>query len=274
MALDSDLKNKLTYNSYLRIPDLIKLQKEESDPVQHDEMLFIIIHQAYELWFKQILHELDFIEKDIASGNIFSVLKTLKRIHVIQGVLIHQVDILETMSPTDFAKFRDHLNPASGFQSHQFRLFEYRCGLKNDMYLKFHEHDKDIHALLKHTLTLPSLYDQVLKLMSTKGYAIPAELLERDWSVPYTLNKDVLAIVHEVYTKPSEHSEFYSLFENMIELDEKVQLWRSRHVKMVERMIGMKIGTGGSAGAEYLRSTLPKQFFPELWEVRNLIGTY
>lgn len=274
MALDSDLKGKLTYNSYLRIPDLIRLQEEESNPKQHDEMLFIIIHQTYELWFKQILHEIDFIEKDIASGDIFSILKTLKRIHVIQGILIHQVDVLETMSPTDFAKFRDHLNPASGFQSHQFRLFEYRCGLKNDMYLKFHAHDKGIHDLLAHSLTLPSLYDLVLQLLAKNGYAIPSELLNRDWSIPYVSNEQVLAVVHEVYKNPKDHGAFYSLFENMIELDERVQLWRSRHVKMVERMIGMKTGTGGSSGAEYLRSTLPKQFFPELWEVRSLIGSY
>lgn len=274
MPLDSDLKHKLTYNSYLKIHELISLQQEESDPKQHDEMLFIIIHQAYELWFKQILHELDFVEKDIAAGDIFSVLKTLKRIHVIQGVLIHQVDILETMSPTDFAKFREVLNPASGFQSHQFRLFEYRCGLKNDMYLKFHEHEEATHAELKATLAKPSLYDLVLKLLAEKGYGIPKDVLERDVTQPYQSNEAIVDIVQTIYENPKEHGEFYSLFENMIELDEKVQLWRSRHVKMVERMIGMKMGTGGSSGAEYLRSTLPKQFFPELWDVRNRIGVY
>lgn len=274
MALDSDLKNKLTYNSYLKIPELISLQEEKSEEKHHDEMLFIIIHQAYELWFKQILHEMDAIVKHMQSDHLFFVLKSLNRIQRILDVLIQQVDILETMTPTEFAGFRSHLNPASGFQSHQFRLFEYRLGLKNDAYLKFHEHTPEIEELLRQALYEKSIYDHVLNFLKRKSFDIPQELLDRDLSKQHQANASILELVKEVYTDIEANSDLYYLFENLLEVDEKVQLWRNRHVKMVQRMIGNKMGTGGSAGAKYLQSTVSKSFFPELWDVRDLLGKY
>ena len=272
--LDSDLENKLTYDKYLKVDELLTLQKEMSNPVHHDEMLFIIIHQTYELWFKQILHELKGIVTNLRKSDLFPVLKSLDRISTIQKILIQQVDIIETLSPVEFAGFRDHLNPASGFQSHQFRLVEYFCGLKNDEYLKYHKHVPHVYSTLEKQLETPSLYDEVLSFLSREGFEIPKTVLERDVKKQYESNPDVLEVIKKVYFNTETHKDLYYLFEKLIEIDENFQLWRFRHVKMVERTIGLKMGTGGSAGAKYLKTTLPKCFFPELWDVRSEIGTY
>jgi len=272
--LDSDLEHKLTYDKYLKVDELLSLQEEQSQPAHHDEMLFIIIHQSYELWFKQILHEVRGIVRNIRKNEIFPVLKSLDRIITIERIMIQQVDVIETLSPVEFAGFRDSLNPASGFQSHQFRLFEYFCGLKNEDYLKFHKHVPHIVEKLEKQLAEPSLYDEVLHFLSRTGFPVPKEILERDVRTQYESHPEVLEIVKSVYMDIDTHKDIYYLFEKLIELDENVQLWRYRHVKMVQRTIGMKMGTGGSAGAQYLKTTLPKNFFPELWDVRTEIGTY
>jgi tryptophan 2,3-dioxygenase len=272
--LDSDLEHKLTYDKYLKVDELLSLQEEQSDPVHHDEMLFIVIHQAYELWFKQILHELSGVVKNIRKNSLFPVLKSLDRIITIQKVIIKQVDIIETLSPVEFAGFRDHLNPASGFQSHQFRLVEFFCGLKNDEYLKYHKHVPHIYKMLEDQLATPSLYDEVLGFLSRQGFDIPDDILTRDVKKQYQSNDAVLEVIKKVYFNTEDHKELYYLFEKLVEIDENFQIWRFRHVKMVQRTIGMKMGTGGSPGAQYLMTTLSKTFFPELWDVRSLIGNY
>ena len=273
--MEDNLKNKLTYDRYLKVNELISLQKEESDPVQHDEMLFIIIHQVYELWFKQILHEINFIIESLRKDQIFKVVKAFDRITKIQLVLLKQIDVLETLSPVEFAGFRDHLRPASGFQSHQFRLFEFICGSRDKNYLKFYDHDEEVQNKLKDALNKKSLYDEFLFYLYRNNHKVPKSIIERDYSVNYEFNEDIKNVILSIYKSHENEAILYYLLEKMVEFDENLQLWRYRHVKMVERTIGKKIGTGGgSEGAKYLRSTLNKTFFPELWECRTEIGNY
>ncbi len=265
--------NSVTYSSYLKVSELIGLQKLLSDPPEHDEMLFIVIHQVYELWFKQILHEIDRSEMSLQSGSVFDALKGLKRIAAIQKVLTEQVSILETMTPNDFNRFRERLNPASGFQSWQFRIVEFRMGLKDTAYLKFFRAMPDIAELLNKTLKQHSFYWHVLSFLSQKGYAVPQECLSKDPALPYEPSQGVEDLFASIYQDHFKHAEAYYLLESLIDLDQLFSLWRFRHVAMVERMIGGLVGTGGSSGAHYLRSTLPKRFFPEIWSVRNQLGT-
>ena len=251
----------LTYGSYLRIPELLALQQRLSDPPHHDELLFIVIHQVYELWFKQLLHELDaavgFLERD----DLLRVAKAFRRIHAIQRVLEQQVDILETMTPQEFNAFRTGLNPASGFQSAQFRQIEFRCGLHgNADALRHLELTPPERAELDRRLHEPTLPDVLHALLARRGFAVdPHDAL--------------LASLRTIYEDEEQHYALYLLLEDLIEFDERFLLWRGRHVRMVERMIGMKPGTGGTLGAAYLQTTLAQRFFPELWEVRTLLGT-
>ncbi len=249
----------LSYGSYLKVDELIALQRPLSRPAHHDEMLFIIIHQVYELWFKQVLHEVDAAMPALDRDDLPAVSKHFRRIHAIQRVLEQQVDILETMAPQEFNEFRDHLNPASGFQSVQFRELEFACGLRRTEILKFVELDDAQRARLEQRATSPSLYDRVKALLARRGFAVAtaAELVES---------------YRQIYSDEAAHYDLYRLLEDLIEFDERFALWRSRHVLMVERMIGQRPGTGGSSGAQYLRGTLERRFFPELWEVRTHLG--
>lgn len=265
-------KDSVTYESYLKVKELLNLQKTRSSPEEHDETLFIIIHQVYELWFKQILHELALCQTELERGELMRVMHSLKRIDTIQKVLIHQIDVLETMPPDDFNRFRTHLNPASGFQSFQFREVEFRLGLKNADYLKFYKHDPDATANLRRALAAPSLYDSFFKLLVRRGYPVPEAVLQRDVSKPYESHPGVLEIFLGFYRHPYQHSDLYVASEHLLDLDEQFILWRYRHVAMVQRMIGDLPGTGGSSGASYLASTLKKRIFPEIWEVRNHLG--
>ncbi|MGE0171145.1 MAG: tryptophan 2,3-dioxygenase [Oligoflexales bacterium] len=265
-------KKTLTYEKYLKTAELLDLQQMLSAPREHDELLFIVIHQVYELWFKQIIHETALAASCLEQNHLMRFLHTLKRICAIQKVLIQQIDVLETMPPDDFHRFRNHLNPASGFQSFQFRYLEFKLGMKNVGYLRFFEHDPKLKALLTQALSEPTLYDQFLRLMKKKGYNIPTEVINRDVNRSYELNPQVTAVFRQIYAKPYENSEIYLSLESMLDVDENFLLWRQRHVNMVERIIGGMIGTGGSTGADYLRSTLTKRCFPEIWDVRNLIG--
>lgn len=250
----------LTYGSYLRIPELLSLQRPLSDPPHHDEMLFIVIHQVYELWFKLTLHELDaavgFLERD----DLLRVAKAFRRIHAIQRILESQVDVLETMTPQEFNAFRDGLNPASGFQSAQFREIEFRCGLRgNENYLKHLEITPEERERLERRLREPTLYDSLKGYLTRHGFD--------------TSSRDaMIATFRTIYENEEAHYTLYLLLEDLIEFDERVLLWRGRHIRMVERMIGMKPGTGGSLGAAYLQTTLTRRFFPELWEVRTVLG--
>lgn len=254
----------MTYAEYLRINELLSQQKPRSDGPEHDEMLFIIIHQVYELWFKQILHELNFLNQSLRSDQANLALRTFKRVLTIMKTLVAQVDVLETMSPLSFLSFRDRLDTASGFQSVQFRELEIRLGARDTTLLsKLAEADKPrINAMLAE----PSLYDAFLQFLAAQKYRIPQEILSRDFRTAATNQPAVLSVLHDVYRDAGTASQIAEL---MVDLDEGLQEWRYRHVKMVERTIGNKTGTGGSLGAKYLQGTLFKALWPDLWEVRT-----
>lgn len=249
----------LSYGSYLKVDELLGLQRPLSTPPHHDEMLFIVIHQVYELWFKQLLHELDAAASALDRDDLPRVGKHFRRIHAIQRLLEQQVDILETMTPQEFNQFRDHLNPASGFQSVQFRELEFACGVRRTDVLQWIELDDAQRARLERRLHAPSLYDRVKALLARRGFAVD--------------NSDALIESYRrIYSHEAENYDLYLLLEQLIEFDERFLLWRGRHVRMVERMIGQKPGTGGSPGAKYLEGTLAHRFFPELWAVRTYLG--
>jgi tryptophan 2,3-dioxygenase len=251
--------SKLTYGSYLKIDQLLSLQQQLSDPPHHDELLFIIIHQVYELWFRQMLHEIDAAVAHLDEDDLLRTGKNFRRIHTIQRLLEQQVDVLETMTPQEFNAFREGLNPASGFQSAQFREIEFLCGARRSEYLRFLELTEPERARLEQRLAKPTLYDALKGFLARRGFAVDpsAALLET---------------FKEIYEHAERQYDLYLLLEEFIEFDERFLLWRGRHVRMVERMIGMKPGTGGSLGVAYLEKTLSKKFFPELWEVRTLLG--
>ena len=262
----------LTYGTYLRIPQLLELQKSLSSPAHHDEALFIIIHQVYELWFKLVLHELDSAAAEIEQDHVYEGTRLLRRVVEIQRLLIHQVRILETMRPQDFLGFRYHLNPASGFQSIQFREIEFLLGLKTPAVLDRHVCDDAERMRLEARLAAPSMSDAFDALLVRRGLGPPGAPShatasgpshEEDWRV------DALV---RVYDDPEAYADLLASCEVLIEIDECLSLWRAHHVQMVERMIGSLRGTGGSAGVAYLQSTLPKRAFPDLWRVRTRLG--
>lgn len=270
--LTEPLAKSVTYGSYLKVKPLLELQEPLSRPEQHDETLFIIIHQVYELWFKQILHEVKLAEQVLARDQLMPFIRILKRITTIQSVLTHQVDVLETMTPVDFNRFRSKLNPASGFQSWQFRELEFRLGAKDPGYMKFHKLDATATAALEAALHTPSVYDRFLQALSRRGFAISDKALKREVTAAYETQEDVREAVLKIYRESDKYYDLYSTLEALIDMDEGVLLWRQRHVVMVERMIGNRSGTGGSSGVKYLSSTLVKRFFPEIWEARSWLG--
>ncbi len=249
----------LSYGSYLKLDELLRLQRPLSEPPHHDEMLFIVIHQVYELWFKQLLHELDAAAAALDRDDLLRAHKQFRRIHTIQRLLEQQVDILETMTPQEFNQFRDHLNPASGFQSVQFRELEFACGLRRTDVLRLVELDAEQRARLERRRVDPSLYDRVKGLLRRRGFAVDT-------------SEALIESYRQIYSDEAAHYDLHLLLEDLIEFDERFLLWRGRHVRMVERMIGQKQGTGGSPGAKYLESTLAHRFFPELWAVRSYLG--
>ena len=252
-------ETRLTYGSYLHIEELLALQVPLSAPAHHDEMLFIVIHQVYELWFKQLLHEVQAIVRDLDGDELLAAGKHFRRVHTIQRLLEQQIDVLETMTPQEFNAFRDHLNPASGFQSIQFRELEFLCGVRRTETLKYIQTDDAQRARLERRLHEPSLYDAVKALLSRRGFSAAT-------------HDDLIESYRQIYTQPDRNYDIYLLLEDLIEFDERFLLWRGRHIRMVERMIGAKKGTGGSLGAAYLATTLEHRFFPELWEVRTHLG--
>jgi tryptophan 2,3-dioxygenase len=249
---------QLTYTSYLKVGPLLELQKPLSTPVAHDELLFIIIHQVYELWFKQILFELDDVPGHLAKGDVIRCIRRLERVGEIMRILVQQVDVLETMTPMEFNRFRSHLNPASGFQSLQFRELEILCGADASDYDRFSALNPEWKGKLETRRAKPSLRHAFFELLRAE------KLIQTEDQVPQAL----VDIYHD--SKPD--STIRSLCEGLIKLDEQIALWRYRHVQMVERMIGMKAGTGGSMGVAYLKTTLTKRFFPELWQARTSMG--
>lgn len=259
----------VTYASYLKIDELLSLQQPISRPEVHDEFLFILIHQVYELWFRQLLHELDAVRVAFDDDRVLVGHKIYRRIIAIQRVLFEQIKVLETMTPEDFNDFRSVLNPASGFQSAQFRELEALCGLKDPRFLKLHRKDPKVHARLKERMEERSIYDTFIALLDRRGFGVGVSTPEPGSEASQTL----VDALKKIYRDTDSHYDLYLMCEYLIESDELLQLWRFAHVKMVERTIGARMGTGGSPGAKYLRSTLSRTFFPELWEVRSQLGS-
>ncbi len=259
----------VTYSSFLRLDELLSLQQHDSQGAgapEHDELLFIIVHQVYELWFKQILHELDYLSRKLQDGDAPRSQHTLKRILTILKIMVAQLDILETMTPTEFLAFRDHLESGSGFDSYQFRELEFTLGYKRPGPLERYEQGSPEWQRLEARYAAPSIWDGLLSYLARSGYEIPVEILERDFTQPMFTSEEVQAVLIEIYRNDPAAT---VLCERFTDLDEGIQEWRYRHVKMVERTIGTKRGTGGSAGVEYLKTTLFKPLFPDLWAIRT-----
>ena len=256
----------VTYSSYLKLDELLALQQPLSDGPEHDETLFIVIHQVYELWFKQMLHELDYLQGLLIAHDTPRALHTFKRLLTILKVNVAQIDILETMTPLEFLSFRDRLETGSGFQSFQFREFEFVLGAKNPAALDRYPAGSAARRSLERRLAEPTLWDAFLRYLADGGHAVPAEALRRDLSQPVA---EVAALQPVLLAAYRRDPEARTVCERLVDLDEGVQEWRYRHVKMVQRTIGAKPGTGGSAGAAYLLATLNRPAFPDLWAIRS-----
>jgi tryptophan 2,3-dioxygenase len=257
----------ITYAGYLALDALLAAQHPLSD--QHDEMLFVVIHQTKELWLKQILHEVALAQTMVRAGDLVPAYKSLARVSRIQAVMTQSWDILSTMTPADYLRFRGVLGASSGFQSDQFRRFEAMLGLKNAAFLKHHEARPDAHAALKAAISAPSLYDDALAQLAIAGLPVPIAVLNRDVTQPYAPSEAVEAAWLEVYRDTERWWALYQLAEKLVDLDDALLTWRHKHVVTVERIIGRRRGTGGTEGAAYLASTLTKRCFPELWSLRT-----
>ena len=255
----------LTYGSYLKVPQLLALQEPRSQPAEHDEMLFIVIHQVYELWFKLLRHETARCQDELSAGDLFGAIARFKRMRTVMKTLVGQLDILETMTPLQFNAFRDRLEAASGFQSAQFRALEFMLGYKRPDMMA-HYDDPAERALLEGALRARSLVDHFYDFLAVRGVAVPAALRTRDVTQPAEASP---ALQPELVRLFRTAPDVAILLELMTDFDEGLQEWRYRHVKMVERTIGNKRGTGGSTGAEYLRATLFRPVFPDLWAIRQ-----
>jgi tryptophan 2,3-dioxygenase len=262
-----DLGTSQSYGDYLQLAQILTAQKPVS--LHHDEMLFIVIHQASELWLKLCLHELNAAVACIRRDDLGPSFKMLARVSRIQTQLTQSWDVLSTMTPSDYSSFRDKLGRASGFQSHQYRLLEFIMGNKNAEMIEVHRRDPAIYETLRRQLGTPSLYDESLRLLSRRGCDIPADHLDRDFTQPYVPSQQVADAWLGVYQHPTEQWDLYELAEKLVDLDYKFQHWRFSHVKTVERIIGYKRGTGGTAGVAYLNKALEMRAFPELWTVRT-----
>jgi tryptophan 2,3-dioxygenase len=265
-----DLREDMTYADYLRLDLLLSAQQPLSR--HHDELLFIIQHQTSELWMRLLIHELESACRNLAADRMPQALKDLARVKHIQRQLFEQWAVLETLTPSEYADFRDLLSQASGFQSLQYRLIEFRLGNKTPEMVEVFEHSPEGQERLRATLAEPSLYDEVLRLLARRGFAIPPDRAERDWAEPLEPDPRLVEAFKTIYEARERHWEEYELCEELVDIEESFQLWRFRHLKTVERIIGGKSGTGGSSGTEFLRAALDLRFFPELWDVRTEIG--
>jgi tryptophan 2,3-dioxygenase len=264
-----DLRADMSYADYLRLKDLLGCQMPLSG--QHDELLFIVIHQSSELWIKLCLHEIEAAIRQVRGGELGPAFKMLSRVARIQAGLIQSWEILSTMTPFDYASFRGSLGTASGFQSFQYRMLEFRLGNKNAEFARVFESDPAIHEQVRTALTEPSLYDEALALLARRGFAIPPEKVARDFSLAYVADDRVTDAWRKVYADVDTNWDLYELAEKLVDVEYRFHLWRFSHMKTVERIIGGSPGTGGTGGASYLRKALDLTFYPELWRVRSEI---
>ncbi|MED3551728.1 tryptophan 2,3-dioxygenase [Cytobacillus praedii] len=266
-GIHTDFKENMTYGEYLHLDQILTSQKRLSD--HHDEMLFIIIHQVSELWMKLILHELSSAIKEIEQDELHSAFKKLARVSKTQTQIIQAWDVLSTLTPAEYLQFRDTLGKASGFQSYQYRLIEFALGYKSTHILKIYEKDPAVHAALQTAFQAPSIYDVSIKALARAGFDINPTLLDRDFSKVYAGDPSVAAAWREVYRNVDQYWDLYELAEKLVDIEDWLQQWRFRHMKTVERIIGFKVGTGGSSGVNYLKQVLDHRFFPELWDLRT-----
>jgi tryptophan 2,3-dioxygenase len=265
----TDLAGRTTYGDYLQLDRLLSAQVPRSQPPHHDEMLFIIQHQTSELWMKLLIHELSAVIRSIQADNLEPSFKSLSRVAHIQRMLFEQWSVLETLTPSEYLEFRGALGHASGFQSYQYRALEFLLGNKDDQALKPFRHMPGVHANLERLLESPSVYDEFLRHLARKGHPVPAHCVERSWREPYEKSEAVVAVFRRVYEEPAQHWDAYEMCEKLVDMEERFQLWRFRHMMTVMRIIGFKQGTGGSSGVTFLRKALDTRFFPELWDVRT-----
>jgi tryptophan 2,3-dioxygenase len=264
-----DLKGRMSYGDYLGLGDLLACQRPRT--TEHDEMLFIVIHQSSELWIKLCLHEIEAAQHAIREDELGASFKMLARVARVQANLIQSWEILSTMTPFDYASFRAALGQSSGFQSFQYRMLEYRLGNKNGAMARVFESDPKIVRAVKRALDEPSLYDESLALLARRGFKVPKDKLRRDFSEPYASDPRVTEVWRQVYRDVETHWDLYELAEKLVDVEYRFHLWRFSHMKTVERIIGAKAGTGGTSGVAYLKKALDLTFYPELWQVRTEI---
>jgi len=270
-GIHRDLQDRLNYAGYLRLDQVLSAQQPLSDPAHHDEMLFIVQHQVTELWMKLIIHELEAAIRSIRADQLEPCFKVLARVKQVQQQMFHQWGVLETLTPAEYARFRHVFGQASGFQSVQFRLLEFLLGNKDASYLVVFEHDPQALARLRAALEAPSIYDEFLRLLARRGLPVPAERVERDWSTTCESHPGVVAVFKLIYEDTRKYWDAYDMCEKLVDVEVNFQLWRYRHLKTVERIIGFKRGTGGSSGVKFLREAIDIRLFPELIDVRTEI---
>ncbi len=265
----TDLRDRLDYRGYLALDRILSAQFPLSEPAHHDELLFIIQHQTSELWFKLIIHELKAAMRHLAADDPAPCMKILARVKQVQQQLFSQWAVLETLTPSEYVQFRDCLGDASGFQSFQYRMVEFLLGNKNGAVVPLFDHDPTARQDLEFALGQPSLYDEFLRFLGRSGHPVPPEHLDRDWRRAHRRNPELVPVFVSIYREPERYWTEYALCERLVDVEESFQLWRFRHLKTVERIIGFKRGTGGSSGVRFLEQALELTFFPELLDVRT-----
>jgi len=266
-----DLREEMSYGGYLHLDKLLSAQSPRSD--HHDEMMFVMVHQVSELWIKLALHEVAAAVALIRDDTLEPAFKMLSRVSRIQRQVAQVWDVISTMTPADYAGFRGALGQSSGFQSYQYRILEFTLGNKNPELTEVHRHDPEVFSRVDAALRAPSIYDESLRLLARRGFEIPSDRQERDWSVPYRAHSAVEAAWLRIYRNSDEHWDLYALAEKLVDIEDDFHQWRFRHMKTVERVIGYKRGTGGTSGVGFLVKALDLRFFPELWTVRTSLGT-
>jgi tryptophan 2,3-dioxygenase len=267
----TDHADRMTYSGYLALDRVLDAQHPLSSPPHHDEMLFIVVHQTMELWLKQVIHELTEAIRLVGVGELEPCFKILARVKHVQSVMLDQWSVLATLTPSEYTQFRGVLGTASGFQSVQYRMVEFLLGNKDARMLKVHRHDAEASARLEWALRTPSIYDAFLRHLASRGLPVPAEVVGRDVSTPHEAHPGVVEVFRTVYQNPEAHWDAYEMAEKLVDVEEQFGLWRYRHMRVVERIIGYKTGTGGSSGVPFLRQMIDHRFFPELLQVRTAL---